>query len=111
MAPADIYSLFGNALDNAIEAVRAVEGAERRAITVSVQRRRRMVAVSVENCCASTPRFATDGLPLTTKHDSTNHGFGMRSMRAIAERYGGSLHAGFEGGVFYLNVLLAMPEA
>ncbi len=109
MAPADIYSLFGNALDNAIEAVRDVTDAERRAIAVSVQRRGRMVAVSVENCCAHVPRIPEGGLPETTKNDRENHGFGMRSMRQIAERYGGSLHAGVESDVFYLNVLLAMP--
>lgn len=109
MAPADIYAFFGNALDNAIEAVRAVDEPERRAITVSVQRRGRMVAVSVENCCGVSPRFEADGLPATTKTDTANHGFGMRSMRAIAARYGGSLHAGVQDGVFYLNVLLAEP--
>ena len=110
MAPADIYALFGNALDNAIEAVRQVDDDERRTITLSVRRTHRMVAVGMENYVARTPRFSEDGLPLTTKIDGTNHGFGMRSMRLIAERYGGSLHAGVENDVFYLNVLLAMPE-
>ena len=110
ITPADIYSLFGNALDNAIEAVRDVDDPERRAITLSVQRRQRMVAVSVENYFSRRPHFE-GGLPLTTKADGLNHGFGVRSMRQIAERYGGSLHTGIENGVFYLNVLLAMPEA
>ena len=111
MAPADIYALFGNALDNAIEAARAVADPERRAISISVRRRGNMVAVSVENCCAAEPRFSAEGLPLTTKTDTANHGFGVRSMRAIARRYGGSLHAGAQDGVFYLNVLLADPRA
>lgn len=110
MRPADIYALFGNALDNAIEAVRRVDDPERRAVSISVRHQQRMVAVSVENCCAETPRFSSDGLPLTTKGDTTRHGFGMRSMRSIASRYGGSLHAGAENGVFYLNVLLADPR-
>lgn len=63
-----------------IEAVRDVTDAERRAIAVSVQRRGRMVAVSVENCCAHVPRIPEGGLPETTKNDRENHGFGMRSM-------------------------------
>ncbi|WP_455137783.1 ATP-binding protein [Thermophilibacter sp.] len=111
MAPADIYALFGNALDNAIDAARAVADPERRAISISVRRRGNMAAVSVENCCAAEPRFSAEGLPLTTKTDTANHGFGVRSMRAIARRYGGSLHAGAQDGVFYLNVLLADPRA
>ena len=110
MTPADVYALFGNALDNAIEAVRGVDDEERRTITLSVRRLKRMVAVSVENYYSGVTRFSDDGLPITSKRDRSNHGFGVRSMRAIAERYGGSLHAGVQDGVFYLNVLLAMPE-
>ena len=110
MSPADIYALFGNALDNAIEAVRGVEDPEHRTITLSVQRTRGMVAVSVENYFAQAPRFSADGLPITSKRDGINHGFGTRSIRAIAERYGGSMHAGVQDGVFYLNVLLSLPE-
>ncbi len=111
MAPADIYAFFGNALDNAIEAVRQVEDPERRAISILVRRRGDMTAVSVENCCASEPRFSEDGLPVTTKSDTTSHGYGMRSMRAIAQRYHGSISADASDGVFYLNVLLAGPHA
>ena len=110
MAAADIYSLFGNALDNAIEAVRGVDDPDRRSITLMAQRKRDMVSVNVENYVVAAPHFSADGMPQTTKADKTNHGFGMRSMRATAERYGGSLHAGTEDGVFYLNVLLAIPE-
>ena len=110
MTPADVYALFGNALDNAIEAIRGVDDEERRTITLSVRRLKRMVAVSVENYYSGVTRFSDDGLPITSKRDRSNHGFGVRSMRAIAERYGGSLHAGVQDGVFYLNVLLAMPE-
>lgn len=110
MTPADVYALFGNALDNAIEAVRGVDDEERHTITLSVRRLKRMVAVSVENYYSGVTRFSDDGLPITSKRDRSNHGFGVRSMRAIAERYGGSLHAGVQDGVFYLNVLLAMPE-
>ena len=39
MAPSDIYSFFGNALDNAIEATRAIEDPERRNISLNVARR------------------------------------------------------------------------
>ncbi len=106
MTPSDIYSLFGNALDNAIEATRKVDDPERRTITLNVERRGAMVAVSVENYCAETPRFK-DGLPLTTKRDRMNHGFGTRSMECIVRRNGGSLHMGVRNGVFYLNALLA----
>ena len=110
MAPADIYALFGNALDNAIEAVRGIDDPERCIIKLSVAQRRGMVAINVENFCAVAPHFV-EGLPQTTKADVANHGFGVRSMRAIAERYGGSLRTGAEDGIFYLTVVLNRPAA
>lgn len=44
-----------------------------------------------------------------TKGDLENHGFGTRSLRALAERYGGSLTMRAENGVFSLLVLLPAP--
>ena len=105
MAPSDIYSFFGNALDNAIEATRTIEDPERRNISLNVARRGAMVAVSVENFYATEPQFDGD-LPRSTKGDDANHGFGVRSMRSTVERYGGTLHVGTNDGVFYLNALL-----
>lgn len=106
MAPADIYSFFGNMLDNAMEACKQIDDPQHRAITLSVKRRGQMVAISCENSCNHVPAFK-DGLPITTKSDRNNHGFGMRSMRAIAQRYGGTLHTGVKEQVFYLNALIA----
>ena len=86
MAPADIYALFGNALDNAIEAARR---ASRRSISLVVRRAMGVTSICVENYfdAAAQPSFE-DGLPQTTKADKANHGFGMRSMRAELARPG-----------------------
>lgn len=105
MTPSDIYSFFGNALDNAIEAERDITDPEHRNISLTVARRGGMVAVSVENFFAHEPQFK-DGVPQTAKADKANHGFGVRSMRCIVERNGGTLHMGCRDGVFYLNALL-----
>lgn len=106
MRPSDLYALFGNALDNAIEAAAAESDPERRVITLSVRSLTGMAAVNVENYCSTELDFR-DGLPLTTKDDKNRHGFGMKSMRLIAERYGGSLEASQHGDVFSLNILLS----
>lgn len=110
MSPSDIYSFFGNALDNAIEAVRQVSDPERRNITLNVARRGKMVAVSIENFYELMPKFQ-DGLPTTSKANKANHGFGVKSMQATCARYNGMLHVGAKDGVFYLNALLAEPQA
>ena len=107
MAPADLYALFGNALDNAIEAVGQLPE-ERRSITVSVRRALGGVSIHVENPCVPGVRFE-GGLPQTTKPDRANHGFGSRSMRGIATRHGGTYVAEEVAGTFHLNILLPLP--
>ena len=105
MDQADTYSLFGNALDNAIEAVMALPP-ERRSIGVTVRQVGDMVSVNVHNPYAGCLTFASDGLPVTAK-DASFHGFGLRSIQYTAEKYSGSVAISTAGGVFSLNVLLA----
>lgn len=101
----EIYSLFGNMLDNAMEAVARVDNAEKRCISLVVQTRGDMVSVHEENYFVGALEFV-DGLPKTTKADGADHGFGMRSMRALAEHHGGTLTVRTDGELFLLDVLL-----
>ena len=50
----------------------------------------------------------SDGLPRTTKDDKDNHGFGMLSIRSLAEHHGGALTVRTEGELFLLDVLLPL---
>lgn len=107
--PADLYALVGNAIDNAMEAVRQIENPERRIITLSIRKSMNMILMHVDNEYVGELRM--DGeLPQSTKGDDLNHGFGMRSMRMIAEKYGGTLTVAQEGRVFNLNILIPVPE-
>ena len=108
MSAADIYSLFGNALDNAIEAVGMLDDPTRRSISLVVRKVAGVVSVHVENPFVGTVELR-DGLPVTTKGDTTSHGFGVRSMRRTVERYGGALTTLAEDGRFHVNAIIPMP--
>ena len=107
MKPTDIYSLFGNAVDNALEAVSKLPSTEDRYIAMTVRADKGMVLIHVENPYAGEVRF-DDGLPRTSKADKRCHGFGTRSMRMIVERYDGVLTMDARDGVFSADVLLPM---
>ena len=107
--PTDLYSFFGNALDNAIEAVERLDDPERRSIGLVVRRTGDMVSVHVENYFDGQVSFGGEGLPRTRKGDEANHGFGTRSMRLIVEAAGGSLTCRAEGDVFCLDALIPIP--
>ncbi len=109
VAPSDLYAFFGNALDNAIEAVSALENDERRSISLVVKRRGSMVSIHAENFFDGRLMFF-GGLPRTTKADVANHGFGIKSMRLIAEKYEGSLTTSAENGIFRLDAVIPRPR-
>jgi hypothetical protein len=79
----------------------------RRYIALRVRRSRGLVAVHVENAYEGERAFA-DGLPVTTKDDTRYHGFRMRSIRMICEKYDGHLSVVAKDGVFSLTVLLPL---
>lgn len=109
MKKSDVYSLFGNAIDNAIEAVDKIKDEEKRCINVRVKKSRGMILIHVENQYLGELSFE-EGLPQTTKKDKRYHGFGMKSIRMIAEKYHGFLSAGSKDNIFSLDILLPVPE-
>ena len=109
MGVVDIYAFLGNAVDNAIEAAEKVEEPDGRLVSLRVGRQGSLVYVSVENSCAGSVELE-DGLPRTTKGDSRYHGFGLRSIRMIVEKYGGNMTIDASEGFFSLTMLLPLPN-
>ncbi len=103
----DLFSLFGNAIDNAINAVRDLEK-EKRIISITNICRENFINVRIENYYEGTIVFE-DGLPKTYQ-DTNYHGFGMKSIRYIAEKYGGVLRAYTVENIFILEILLPIVE-
>lgn len=107
MSEMEIYSLFGNALDNALESCSKVSTPEKRVISLKAASRGDMVILHVENYHENSLNMV-DGIPQTTK-TGTGHGFGLRSIQNIAEKYGGIASVQVEEDLFKLNVMLHAP--
>ena len=109
MSTLDIYALLGNALDNAIESVSRYKDSEKRVISLSIKAQGDFLSIQTNNYCEEPVEFS-DGLPVTIKRNRQYHGFGMKSMRHLAKKYGGSLAVNVENHVFTLQILLPMPK-
>lgn len=103
----DVYSLFGNAMDNAVRAVMS-ETEEKRFISVIIRKKGMFTHIGVDNTCLTSPEMK-DGLPVS-KQDKRYHGYGMKSMVYIAEKYQGNLTADYTDGMFHLGILLRPSE-
>ena len=106
MHPMDITALFGNALDNAIESVKKIADPEKRLIHMVVSRQKNFLRIKVENCYEGTLEFE-NGMPKTTKLDKKFHGYGMKSIKTIVEKYSGSVTVLAKDGWFELRILIS----
>lgn len=104
----DLYFLMANVLENAIEATLSLSDPAQRIINLTVSREGPLVSIREENYCKGSLDLSSDGLPRTSKGDETNHGFGMRSIRHVAEKYGGTLSFGCDDDIFTLCVLIPL---
>lgn len=107
MDDGDLYCLFGNIIDNALEAVKVIEERQRRVVNLVVKARGDMLVIQSDNYFDGERTFE-GGLPVTTKADRNYHGFGMRSIRMIVHKYEGELTAHVADGIFHLNILFSL---
>lgn len=104
-----IYSLLGNAIDNAIECLAKVEYTSKKVINLDISRFNDMAVIRMENYMPTLP-ILHNGVLVTTKQDTSGHGYGMKSIYNIAELYGGTADYFVEDEVFCLLVTLPYIE-
>lgn len=108
LSDAEIYALFGNILDNAVEAVLNVVP-EKRIVSLNVKRANKMLSVHEENYFSGELRYKEGGLA-TSKANLNDHGFGIISIRRIVEKYDGAMKISSEGDVFNLDILIPLEK-
>lgn len=105
----DLCSIFGNALDNAIECAERIKDSEKRLIHLRVAAQKGFVLIQVENYMEDTLEFK-ENLPVTRKKNKDYHGYGLKSMRYVAQKYNGTMTVGEDNHWFELKMLLPIPE-
>ena len=98
----DVSTIFGNALDNALEACAKLPE-EERFLTIRAAPKHEMLVIQIEN--AARTEEQKNG---TSKEDPFLHGFGLKNIRQAAEKYDGQCQWELKGGIFTLNILI--PE-
>lgn len=109
MDPVDLYTILGNALDNAMEGVRAFAEEQMRMIDVLIHVRQRFLVINVTNPLKGQLDFR-EGLPVSIKPKDGYHGYGMRSIRHTVQKYGGEMTVETENGSFSLRIMIPLPH-
>lgn len=101
----DIGVVLGNALDNAIEAVRSCEKYEKK-IEISMGVKKEAWIIVIRNPYEKTIKRNRAGEIITGKTDRMRHGYGLKSIQKIAEKYQGDMVTDADEKVFTLTVVL-----
>lgn len=108
LTPVQTYTLFGNIIDNAVEAVKPLP-LEERVISLSCWEEKDSLVVEESNYFSG--RLELDhGLPATSKGDSSRHGFGTKSIQYIAAQYGGTMDIRVADNMFFLTIRFPLKK-
>lgn len=98
----NIAVLFGNIFDNAIE---AAEKSDEKLIRLNVRCQNRYVSIVMENSFNS--EFSGVGHE-TSKPNRREHGYGLRNVKKIVEKYNGMMKCDDDGDTFCCDILLGI---
>lgn len=107
MNTTDIYTIFGNAIDNAIESVSKIEDPIKRLIDINVYSKKNFLVMIFSNPILSKINFEA-GLPVSTKPDDGYHGYGLKSVRHTIKKYGGFMNLDVENDSFVLKMMIPL---
>ena len=102
----DICSIFGNALDNAIESALRIKDKEKRLIHVTVSQVNDFAMIRIENYYEDILELDGENY-LSTKRDKKFHGYGIKSIRYTADRYDGAVYINTDNNWF--DIKIAIP--
>ena len=94
LQPEEITALLSNLLDNAVS---AAETAAKHIIDFKINEKgEHNTIISINNSCDIPPDYDADNMPMTTKHDTARHGYGMKSIRRIIDQHDGNIYSHFD---------------
>ena len=107
ISPLDKTALFGNLLENAVEAADGSEGAFLE-LTLDCRQPQGTLVISLRNSCRESPEQHEEGALQSKK--GTGHGIGMESMRQIVKKYSGQLLWQWDEPQRVFAVTITLPE-
>lgn len=101
ISESDLCALLGNIIDNAIEHCDKTE--EMPVVRVAIRKIHEMLIIKVTNICKEAP-LKKDNQWITSKKDKNAHGWGMKSIEMITNKYEGVLQCIHEKNLYSVTL-------
>lgn len=99
----DICRVLNNIINNAIEACNECKECDEKYIKLDIDMIGRSIIIKSENPYSG--QLKKEGKKiLTIKKDKTRHGYGLKSIKSIAEKYGGFMKLSYDDKIFTIEV-------
>lgn len=99
----DIAVILGNLIDNAVEAIKRIES--NRWFDVKIKYTKGRLIIITENSYDGTV-IEEEGVIISRKKDTQNHGLGLKSIKATVEKYRGIIDVNYTDNKFIVKILM-----
>ena len=103
--PIDLCVIFGNALDNAIEACERIDNRNKNISLVIICRANTLFCKITNTAPAQKDLFF-----VTSKEDKNNHGFGLENIKTVLEKYESEPEIEYSDNLFTLKFVIFLRE-
>jgi len=103
LSTADICIIFGNALDNAIDACAVLSNNDNKTISIKSSHSHGFLFICIKNPVSADIKIKNNNIT-TTKEDKSSHGIGLHSIRTVVKKYSGNMNISCTNGVFCLEI-------
>lgn len=97
-------SLLGNLLDNAIEACNCVDCNMDKWISIKIESQKELLFIKIENAVKEAPAMKNEK-PISVKRDKVKHGYGLKSVERIVNKYEGTIAYQSKNKAFQVKLL------
>lgn len=104
----DMTVLLGNALENAVKACE-LSGAHSPFIHINMFQVKHQLLIQIENSCKEREGSLTEQ-KITSPGPERTSGYGLRSMKRIAQKYDGGIEYWKTKNTFILRIILRIPD-
>ena len=109
MEDIDLCRMLTNILENAVEGCQKVSEGQR-IIRLNLHSKGNFLFIKCENSCNEDNLRITNGKYKSSKKNSDKHGYGLKIINGIAEKYNGILNVQVRGGFFAVTTTLCLDE-
>lgn len=103
----ELTALFCNLLDNAIEACSNIPDSYIE-LNITDKENTDITIINIINTCRIRPKFNQNGMPVSAKKNKFKHGFGLKSVERIVNKYNGNIKMYFDNEKMAFHTIIVI---